>query len=179
MAQIQRFIEFEAGVTGVGRQTLGSFDERDPRYALRHVRVVPLNAGTVQLFGALVMPGDITVGPIDLPFDFNCELPVHVQVSCPIADTVNQTVMLIAGDLPNPPNLLGATHLEMATPGSPIPIPEMCVAVTLLVSGGTLGYFDGAMVPIGDADGNQPIARPRAAKFVEVSEPGGAVLFHY
>lgn len=182
MAIIQRFVDIPSGTTASsGVVTLGEYDERNQndRYKLRKLRVWPLYPYTVQLSCMLTVPGGAQVGPIDLPLVYNVELPVQIVVTCPATERINQRVMCIVSDLPDSPNLYGATRLVQPAQNADTAIPDACVALTLY-TGATLTFKDAAGTTIGTAAGNnQLIARPRLAKTVASSAATPAILFHY
>lgn len=181
MAVIQRFVDIDGGKTiSAGLVTLGSFNERDPSavYQLRKLRVVPLRAWEQQLSCLLTLPGGIDIGPIDLPMALNVELPVTLTVTCPVAQASNQRVMCIVADLPDSPNLYGATRLVQPGQNAYVPIPAGCIALTAMTAG-VLSFKDSAGNVIGTMTSTQLIPRPRLALTVATSAANSAIIFHY
>ena len=187
MAKILRFVDIPAGavIVNAARQELGSFDENDPKahYTLRQVRCgLDEPANGVRYTAMLAVPGGQQIGPIDIPFRFNVELPCNFAFTSDIANTANQKIVITAHDLPDSPDLYGATYLSEAiseTPDPGVRIPAWVHAVTIY-SGGTGTFFDAAATVICTATGPQLVARPRLAEFINVSaEHSTRVLFHY
>lgn len=159
---------------------MGEFDDRDPssEYRLRKLTVAPIFPYREQITGELTLPGNIIVGPIDVPFSFNVTSPAGVTISAPNL-TQLQTIQLTLADLPDSPNLYGATHTVLdARGGALLPVPDMCVAVSLAANTGILTFYDATSTAFATASGSQLIARPRIAKFVSTSI-AGAIVFHY
>lgn len=192
MLPIQRFVDIPTGavITGGSQQTLGTFDENNPReqFKLRQLRVgldAPKNG--VRYTALLIVPGrPDPIGPIDIPFRLNVEGPVTLQFTSDKANTVPQKITCTFHDLPDPPNLYGATYFVAdasdrggLAPAGLTPIPPWVVAVTIY-SGGTATFYDNAGNNIGTATGPLLVARPRAAEFISVAaESHPSVLFHY
>lgn len=178
----QKFVNIPQGATcAAGIVTLGSFDEQNPKseYRLRKLRVAPIYPYVEQLQMVLTTPGGIEVGPIDIPFTYNVETPVSGYVICPTASAGNQTIMLILSDLPDSPNLYGATHLVQPPQGVDTAIPDAAVACTPYPSTATLTFKDGSGNVIATATGPLLVARPRLAKTVASNSATPAILFHY
>jgi len=190
----QRFVRIDPGLTTfVGHVILGSFDEtdRDSRYKLRAVRVgfnrLPFDT-QARITAQVIVAGGCQIGPIDVPFRMNLELPVQIDITSELQDE-QVTVMCTAADLPDPPNLLGATYLQLtgsspaiadeAGPKVPITwaIPYWVCAITVF-SGDTVTLYDVHSSTIGTFTGPQPVARPREAVALSTAN-GSAVLFHY
>jgi hypothetical protein len=188
MAKILRFVDVPAGavIVNAARQELGSFDEQDPKaqYTLRQVRCgLDEPANGVRYTAMLTVPGGQRIGPIDIPFRFNVELPCNFAFTTDIANTVNQKIVITANDLPDSPDLYGATYLSEVfseTPDPGVPIPHWVHAVTIY-SGVPATFFDSSGTAICTATGPQLVARPRFAEFINVtgSEHPTRVLFHY
>jgi hypothetical protein len=179
---IQRFVDLQpnVGVVRSGTRLMGEFDDRDPvsEYRLRKLTVAPIFPYREQITGEITLPGNILIGPIDVPFSFNVTSPAGVVISAPNL-TQLQTIQLTLADLPDSPNLYGATHTVLDAQGAVLfAVPDACVAVTLAANLGVLTFYDGASVAFGTASGSQLIARPRIAKFVSTSI-AGAIVFHY
>jgi hypothetical protein len=190
MAKILRFVDVPAGavLTDAARHELGSFDEqnRNEQYKLRQIRCgldEPTNG--VRYTAMLLVPGGQKIGPIDIPFRFNVELPVNISFTSDAANSVNQKIVMTAHDLPDSPDLYGATYLtevlnERAAPG--FPIPKWVHAVTVY-DNATAAFFDANGVQICSVITAAPqlIARPRLAEFINISgaESSTRVLFHY
>jgi hypothetical protein len=179
---ILRFVDFapNLGVTvSSGIRLMGEFDDRDPssEYRLRKLTVAPIQPYTVQMTAKIILPGNIVIDPIDLPFSYNVTSPAQIYISCPTI-TEPQQVQLILADLPDSPNLYGATHTVIVSQNAPVAIPDACVAVTLVANGGVLTFFDITPAAIGTGSGSQLIARPRIAHTVS-SSIAGAIVFHY
>lgn len=186
----QRFINIAAGqvVDNAARQELIIDDPHSERegFRLRQIRVgtmFPRNG--VRYTAMLTVPGGIEVGPIDIPFRFNIEGPVNIAFSSDKANSINQQIMCTSHDLPDSPDLYGATWFlpdaaPQAPPGLPyFPIWTWVVAVTIY-TGGTATFYDSAGNNIGTATGPQLVARPRLAEFISISaENHASVLFHY
>lgn len=189
MATIQRFVDIPAGrvLVAASRQELGDFDESNRReqYKLRQIRVglqKPNNG--VRYTAQLTVPGGIIIGPIDIPFRFNVELPVNIEFSSDIAFADTQQIMCTAHDLPDSPDLYGATYFvdDASVDGGGVPVVEIppWVHAVTIYSGGTATFWDAALAAIGTAIGPQLVARPRKAKFISnASERKNSVLFHY
>lgn len=177
----QVFVDIQAGATtSAGQLTLGKYNEEDrnDKYKLRKLRVVPLNDWTVQLSCMLILPGGINLGPIDLPMALNVELPVQIIVTCPAPEPIKQTIMCTIADLHDAPNLYGATRLERPRQGVDTRIPDACVALTAM-TGGVLTFKDAVASVIGTMGGTALIPRPRLAKTVATSVANSAIIFHY
>lgn len=185
----QRFINIVAGqvVDNAARQELIIDDPHSERegFRLRQIRVgtlFPRNG--VRYTAMLTVPGGIEVGPIDIPFRFNIEGPVNIAFSTDSANTVNQVIMCTSHDLPDSPDLYGATwFLNAAIPEPPnpayFPIWPWVVAVTIY-NGDTATFYDAGGSSICTATGPQLVARPRAAEFIALSSERGAnCLYHY
>lgn len=177
----QVFADIPAGaVTSAGQLTLGKYNENDrnSKYQLRKLRVVPLNDWTKQLSCNLILPGGITLGPIDLPMALNVELPVQIVITCPVAEPIKQTVMCTVADLPDSPNLYAATRLVQPRQNADEPIPPGCIALTAMTAG-VLSFKDAAGNVIGTMTSTQLIPRPRLALTVATSAANSAIIFHY
>jgi hypothetical protein len=183
MAVIQRFFKVPAGsVVSAGTVTLGTFDEKDSRdqYKLRKVRIQNLAPYAEHFEVSLTTPGGIEIGPIDLPLTYNVELPVMISLRCPVGPATLQTIMCIASDLPDSPNLYGATHFVLAPVATPAAIPDAAQAITVFGVGAAT-FFDAGMVAVATVAPTMRllVARPRIAKFVSVATADGAMMFHY
>lgn len=183
MLPIQRFVDIAAGAVPVHahRQELGWFDETDPhaQYKLRQLRVgLAFPANGVKYTALLTVPGGLEIGPIDIPFRFNVEGPVNIAFTADSANTVNQQIMCTWHDLPDCPNLYGATYLIRDAASNPVAIFPWVQAVTIY-SGGTATFYDAGMTQICTATGPQLVARPRLAEFIQTSGELGAILYHY
>lgn len=183
MAVIQRFFRVPAGsVVSAGTVTLGSFDENNPheQYKLRKLRIQNLAPYVEHFEASLTIPGGIEVGPIDLPLTYNVELPVMIALRCPVAPATQQTIMCIASDLTDSPNLYGATHFALAPVATPAAIPDAAQAITVFGVGAAT-FFDATMVAIATVAPTMRllVPRPRIAKFVSVATADGAMMFHY
>jgi hypothetical protein len=122
------------------------------------------------------------IGPIDLPLVFNVEQPVAIDVGPMTATTNANEVVILLCDLPNSPNLFGATYLAIPDRQGLInPIPDWAVAVTVYGDPAvvTATFLDALGAPIGTAWGPQLVARPRPATQIQLAGAGAAVLFHY
>jgi len=199
---IQRQFRIAPGVATSGRETLGNFNEKNPDelYKLRAVRVgsfgLPYDTH-VRIQATLTMPGGAEVGPIDVPFRYNCELPVTINWAS-LAQSEQVTCICSAADLPDPPNLLGATYFVAGTgvsepnidrlrslkpifvpnvSGPVVSIPYWVVAVTIY-SGDTGTFYDIASTAIGTFTGPLPVAKPREAVALSTAN-SSSVLFHY
>lgn len=177
-ALVERKVSIPAGVGYTQSHSLGILEEPKCEFRLRKLTVSTEFPYVEQILGTLTLPSGIVVGPIDVPFTFNVTSPVQVKIEAPVLAS-NQTVRLILADLPDSPNLYGATHFAAVGVGDFVAIPDACVAVTLLAVGQVLTFYNSAHTAMGNAEGSQLIARPRTAKFVGIDEPGGFVLFHY
>lgn len=188
---IQRFVDIAAGavITKAERRELGVFDECNAKeqYKLRQIRVgLQFPANGVRYTALLTVPGGLFIGPIDIPFRFNIECPVNIEFTSDKANSERQQIMCTVHDLPDSPDLYGATYfIPDASAGSEIPpvnfvhIPDWVVAVTIY-SGGTLIWYDVGGNNLGTATGPLMVARPRLAEFIAVSTEGQpSVLFHY
>ena len=181
---IQRFVDIDVGaIVDAGSQVLGHFNEQNPNeeYKLRKLRVATTSPLTYvdKLIATLTTPGGIDIGPIDIPFTFNVELPVSVRVQCLVKSTKQQRVMIIVSDLPDSPNLYGATYLAQPAQNADALLPDQVVACTVYPSAGVLTFKDGAGNVIATATGSQLLARPRLAKTVASNSATPAILFHY
>jgi hypothetical protein len=179
---IERFVNIpQGGTINAGGHTLGSFDETDPnaRFQLRKLRVAPLQPWTEKFTAMLTTPGSIQVGPIDIPFTINIELPVSIAITCPTACSNNQTIEMIVSDLPDSPNMYGATLLVQPRQNVDVAIPDAVVAVTPYPSTATLTFKNGGGATIATATGPLIVARPRLAKTVASNSATPAMLFHY
>jgi len=179
---IERFVRIDQGATAnAGNITIGYRDESLTLegFRLRKLRVAPIQPYVERLTAMLTLPSNIVVGPIDIPFTYNCELPVNVAVSCPTACSNNQTISLIASDLPDAPNLYGATYLVTPAQNADVAIPDAVVAVTPYPSTATLTFKDSAGNVLATATGPLMVARPRFAKTVASNSATPAMLFHY
>jgi hypothetical protein len=181
---IQRFVDIDVGTAvSAGLQTLGQFNEQNPdeQYRLCKLRAATTSPMTYseKLQAILTTPGGIEIGPIDIPFTYNVETPVSVRVICPSRSSVQQRVMLILSDLPDSPNLYGATYLAQPQQNADTPLFDQVVACTVYPSAGVLTFKDGAGNVIATATGSQLIARPRFAKTVASNSATPAILFHY
>jgi hypothetical protein len=197
---IQRQFRIQPGVATSGRETLGNFNEKNPNelYKLRAVRVgsfgLPYDEHA-RIQATLTMPGGCEVGPIDVPFTFNCALPVTINWAT-LAQSEQVTCIATAADLPDPPNLLGATYFiqgagvsapmidklrgpkfKPAVVGPTVQIPYWVVAVTVY-SGDTATWYDSTSTAIGTVTGPLPVAKPREAVALSTAA-NSSVLFHY
>jgi hypothetical protein len=193
----QRFFRIDPGAATSGKQTLGEYNEQDPNddFKLRLVRVgsfgLPYDTHE-HIEATIIVPGGCEIGPIDVPFRLNCELPCTIMWQS-VAQSSSVTVQCTAADLPDPPNIWGATYFVKSTsippslrpkrqlrPNVTLPqmqIPYWIVAVTVY-SGDTGTWYDDTDTAIGIFTGPQPVPRPRAAVGLSVSN-SGPVLFHY
>lgn len=195
-ANNQRFIRIKAGeIISAGLQVLGNFNEANDaaEFRLRKLRLWFLQPYVSHYEAMLTLPGNAILGPIDLPCFLNVETPVSVFVRCAVAQQQDQEIICTIADLPDSPNLYGATYLLRipgnepvmlggklkVTPPTLFPIPDGVVAVTEY-DGGTLTFYDSTSSEICSCTGPQLVARPRLAKFVSTSATGpSAILFHY
>jgi hypothetical protein len=187
---ILRFVDVPAGriISGASQVTLSWFDEQNTReqYKLRQLRVGLYQAANgVRYTALLTVPGGIEIGPIDIPFRFNVEGPVNLQFTSDSANTVNQKIVCTFHDMPDSPNLYGATYLVLDTrTEAAFPnwthIPPWVQALTIY-SGATVTLYDHLGAAIGTAVGPQLVARPRAAEYLKGTAESGTVpvLFHY
>ena len=183
MPKIERHFEVKAGqVRGGGSLTLGTFDEdqKNAQHALCKLRVFNLMPYTNEVYQAfLTVPGGVTIGPIDVPFVCNIETPVHIMLVNGVGPDAYQDIVATIADLPDPPNLYGATLLLQPAQNRDTDIPDAVVAVTGY-DGATLRFKDSTGSTICTASGNnQLVARPRLAKTVATSAEGSAILLHY
>ena len=181
-ANIEKFVNIETGQTcSAGLNELGYFDDDETRegFKLRKLRVAPMQPYIEKLTALLTTPGGIVVGPIDIPFTYNVECPVTVVVTCPSRCANNQTVKMIVSDLPDSPNLYGATYFVQPQQGADVPIPDAVVAVTAYPSTAALTFKDGGGNVIAQALAYLIVARPRLAKTVASNAPIPSMLFHY
>jgi hypothetical protein len=168
---------------------LGDFNESDPRYKLRQIRVglqVPNNG--VRYTAMLTVPGGQEIGPIDIPFRFNVELPVNISFSTDIAAAENQQIMCTAHDLPDSPDILGATYYlddaiqppDRVNPlGFLMQIPQWVQAVTVY-NGSTAKFLDSGGSDLCTFTGPLMVARPRKAVYITATgSTVNPVLFHY
>jgi hypothetical protein len=121
------------------------------------------------------------IGPIDLPFTFNVEQPVAVAVRPLSAPAQSNQVLLLLCDLPNPPNLYGATYLAIPDRQGIAQIPPWVVAVTVLGDPTVVvaTFLDAGSNTISTCWGPNLVARPRAATQVSLSGADAAIIFHY
>ena len=175
---IERHVEIKAGATFRQSHSLGELSRDSEEFRLRKLTVAPLFPYVEKILCTLTLPSGIEVGPIDVPFVYNVTSPAQVVINSPVLASY-QDIRIILADLPDSPNLYGATYLAPVGVGDFVAIPDACVAVTLLAVGQVLTFYDSTHTAIGNGEGSQLIARPRTAKFVGIDEPGGAVLFHY
>ena len=165
-----------------GSLTLGHYDEdnKHQEHELRKLRVFNLMPYADEGYQAtLTVPGGVMIGPIDIPFTYNVETPVHIVVTNSTGPTEYQDICATIADCDDSPNLYGATLLARPNQNADVAIPDAVVAVTGY-SGATLTFKDSAGVTICTSTGNsQLVARPRAAKTVATSGEGSAILMHY
>ena len=165
-----------------GSLTLGSFDEdrTGQQHELKKLRVYNLRPYTDEKYQAnLTVPGGVTIGPIDIPLTYNIETPVHIEVTNVNGPSSPQDIVATIADLPDTPNLYGATYLVQPSANADVAIPDAVVAVTGYTAG-TLTFKDSSGTTICTASGsNQLVARPRLAKTVATSATGSAILMHY
>jgi hypothetical protein len=170
--------------TTIGRER--SFDERGSVWGdcphLAQLRVGWLHPELVleRWTADLTVAGVGPIGPIDLPFTFNVEQPVIIDVRPLSAPANANEVVGLLCDLPNSPNLYGATYLAIPDRGL-AQIPPWVVAVTVYGDPAvvTAEFQDPAGNAIATAWGPQLVARPRFATQVALAGAGAAILFHY
>ena len=176
---IERFVKIPAGAALTQSHSLGELSRHSEEFRLRKLTVAPEFPYVEQITATLTLPGGVVVGPIDVPFTFNATSPVQVRIDAPSLANY-QSVHIILADLPDSPNLYGATHWASVANNAKLAIPDACVAITLLTTGQTLTFYDSTPTAIGTATGSQLIARPRIAKTLAIGGgSGGSVLFHY
>jgi hypothetical protein len=186
VSQILRFVEIPAGrvIVDASRVELGDFDESNRReqYKLRQIRVglqKPNNG--IKYTAMLAVPGGVSIGPIDIPFRFNVELPCNLSFSSDAAFAEPQIILCTAHDLPDSPDLYGATYFVPDAPAAtPVEIWPWVHSVTIY-DGATATFYSAASVAIATAVGPQMVARPRAAKYISStgSERSNPILYHY
>jgi hypothetical protein len=179
---IERFVQIpQGGTVNAGLQTLGRYPDCNGfrGFELRKLRVAPVQPYAEKFTAMVSVPGNILIGPIDIPFTLNVELPVGVAVSCLTPCSNNQTIELIVSDLPDSPNLYGATYFVNPRQNVDVAIPDAVVAVTPYPSTAVLTFRDSAAAVIATATGPLMVARPRTAKTVSSNSATPGMLFHY
>ncbi|UCC72325.1 MAG: hypothetical protein JSV86_18455 [Gemmatimonadota bacterium] len=117
------------------------------------------------------------MGPIDLPFTFECELPVTIEITPEAAPTAEILVQLAASDGTGCDSTYGALRSVWVEDGNNVTIPQWCQAVSLSDNAAIGEWQDPAAAPIGTFTGNHN-PRPRHAATVLVTGDT-LVIFHY
>ena len=191
MSEREYSLPFTANVIQTQRATVGRTRENDDRFPiwgdcphLCQMRVGWISPELVaEGWTAMlsVANGMQYIGPIDLPFTANVEQPVEIAVTPSAAPAADQRVMISLCDLPNPPNLYGASYLPTVDKSGVALIPPWVVAVTVYADPTTTPtgtFLDPSSTAIGTFAANVMLARPRLAKSIQVTS-GAAVIFHY
>jgi hypothetical protein len=182
-------LPFVAGLLAQRTTTIGrtrDFDEREsvwgdcPHLSQLRVGLLKPDAMLERWVADVTVCGVGPIGPIDLPFSLNVEQPVVIDVRPLTAPTNANEVVGLLCDLPNSPNLYGATYLAIPDRGL-AQIPPWVVAVTVYGDPAvvTAAFQDPAGNVIATAWGPQLVARPRFATQVVLAGAGAAILFHY
>lgn len=144
---------------------------------MQRLHITEVTRVDVSVVANLLLPGGEQIGPIDLPCYLNVPGPVHVQVDVMDALTVPLSVRAVLSDLPDAPNVWGATYTVYPNQAT-VPIPDAAIAVAVL-SGATATFRDQGGNAIGTFTGPYMVARIRNAVGVSVSVATAPVIFYY
>jgi len=182
-ASWQTTFRFGAGVAdeqgfNLGNSSASAAGETRPQLLTR-LRLSHLFPPSERWTADLTLPNAVHWGPIDIPFELNVEQPVEILVRPLSAPARSNVVICALANLPNTPNLYGASYLVQPQAAAHFAIPDQVVAVTVY-TGAVLTFYDSAAAAIGTVTGSGLHARPRSA--VSASLAGNAplaVLLHY
>jgi hypothetical protein len=182
-ANWQTTLQFAAGLLdtkgfNLGNSCASAAGVTEPQKLVR-LRVTHLLPAAERWTADLTLPNAAHWGPIDVPFELNVEQPVEIQAR-PLTAPARSNVLICAlANLPNTPNLYGATYLVQPQANAHFAIPDQVVAVTVY-TGGVLTFYDAASVAIATVTSVGLHARPRSAVFASLAGNAPlAVLLHY